>query len=370
LKRIDDKYEVTRELGHGGMGSVFEGRHERTGRRVAIKVIKDERRLEPDVVERFQREARAAGSIESDHITEVLDCGVDRESGVPYLVMELLAGEDLDSALKRLGPLKPDLAARVVAQMLMGLEKAHDAGVVHRDIKPANVFLAKKESGAIVAKVGDFGVAKVKADPLASAEHQLTQTSALLGSPAYMSPEQVKGAKDIDARADLWSTGVVLYQCLAGATPHAHADTLGLLLLAICSEDAPPVQSKAPWVSAGLAAVVTRALDLDIDKRFQSAGEMLRAVLATLPNGRSLDASMFVPLTNEERAFVAEALPGTAVGVSSTATGVSSTETGVTKASEPPLPDRPSARRRTGVAAVTTAVSLGIGALVFWVVAP
>lgn len=303
MKRIDEKYEVIRELGAGGMGAVYEARHERTGRRVAIKVIKEEAKLEPTVVERFQREAKAAGSIESDYITSVLDGGVDRESGAPYLVMELLAGEDLDDALKRIGPFRPEVAARIVAQMLMGLERAHDAGVTHRDIKPANVFLARK-GNSVVVKVGDFGVAKIKPNAFGDTENNaLTQSSSLLGSPTYMSPEQAKGSKSVDSRTDLWATGVVLYQLLVGATPHAHADTLGLLLLAICSEKVEPVTKKAPWVSPKLEAIVARALEMDADARFQTARQMLDVLIETIPDGKiDLDTSMFVPLSDEERA--------------------------------------------------------------------
>jgi len=310
---IDEKYEIVRELGAGAMGAVYEARHVRTQRRVAIKVIKEEAKLDPGVVERFHREARAAGAIESEHITEVLDSGVDAGDS-PYLVMEFLSGEDLDAALKRVGPMKPDVAARIVAQMLMGLERAHEAGVVHRDIKPANVFLAKekREGGTIVVKVSDFGIAKVKADPLAGNDRALTHTSALLGSPAYMSPEQAKGAKDIDARADLWSTAIVLYQLLSGDTPHPTADTLGLLLLAICSEEAPWIQTRAPWVPASLAAILAKALKLEIAERYQSAREMLVALIETLPDGTALDEAMIVPLTDEERFYVAPSPPAPA----------------------------------------------------------
>jgi serine/threonine-protein kinase len=307
MREIDGKYEILRQLGAGGMGSVFEARHRGTGRRVAIKVILEEARLEPSAVARFEREARAAGAIESEHITQVLDSGVDPATNAPYLAMELLGGEDLDTLLKRLGPLPSDLALRIGAQMLAGLQAAHEAGVIHRDIKPANVFLAKKPSGEIVVKICDFGIAKVALDPFAKGTQDavLTQTSALIGSPMYMSPEQAKGAKNLDARADVWSAGVVLYQLLAGSTPHHEADTLGLLLLAICSEPAPPIQDRAPWVTSEISAVLRRALVLDADARFQSAKSMREALVALLPAGASLDASMLRPLSDDERGFIA-----------------------------------------------------------------
>jgi eukaryotic-like serine/threonine-protein kinase len=161
---IDQKYQVVRLLGKGGMGAVYEARHVGTGRRVAVKVILNENGLPQhvDVLARFQREARAAGAIESMHITQVLDTGVDPRGGHPYLVMEYLAGEDLHQTLERLGPLSPDLALRIAVQACLGLAKAHEGGVVHRDIKPANIFLARQDAGQIWVKLLDFGIAKAK----------------------------------------------------------------------------------------------------------------------------------------------------------------------------------------------------------------
>jgi serine/threonine-protein kinase len=298
------------------MGSVFEAVHKATGRRVAVKVILDEARVDPAVVARFDREARAVGSIDSDHITQVLDAGVDAETQSPYLVMELLAGEDVATLLKRLGPLRPDLALRIVAQMLDGLDRAHEAGVVHRDVKPANVFLAKKSKGdARVVKICDFGIAKVKVDTLGgSQDHALTRSSTLLGSPTYMSPEQVKGSKGLDRRADVWSAGIVLYELLAGATPHSHADTLGLLFLAICSAAPESVRSQAGWVPPEIDAVLVRALELDREQRFQSAREMRDAILALLPNGTEIDDAMLTPMAGEERAHISRESSSIAFG--------------------------------------------------------
>lgn len=303
MKDIDGKYQIVRKLGQGGMGSVFEATHRSTGRHVAIKVILEEARLDPLIVSRFEREARAAGSIELDHITQVLDAGVDAETGAPYLAMEMLSGEDAATLAERLGPLRPDLALRIVHQLLEGLERAHEAGIVHRDIKPANVFLARKpKSTEVVVKICDFGIAKVKSNVFGATEDPgLTQSSVLLGSPIYMSPEQAKGSRDVDPRTDLWSTGVVLYKLLTGTTPHPEADTLGLLLLAICSEPTPPVGKAAPWVTPGIEAVVARALVIERDLRFGSAEEMKRAIAELLPGGTALDESMFVRMTEAER---------------------------------------------------------------------
>ena len=244
-EHIDGKYVVTGQLGAGAMGAVYAARNITTGRSVAVKVIQNGLGTDPALVARFQREARAAGAIQSTYIAQVLDAGQDRTTDAPYLVMELLEGEDLDILVRRLGAVRYDLALRIIAQALAGLERAHAVGVVHRDIKPANLYIAHADAGQRVVKLVDFGIAKVK-DEFAASNHALTQTSALLGSPLYMSPEQAKASKKVDARADLWSLGIVLYQLLTGHAPHAHAESLTELLLAICTEDVKPVQQAAP----------------------------------------------------------------------------------------------------------------------------
>ena len=307
---LGGKYRIERLLGEGGMGAVYEAVHVHTNRRVALKVIiGDASRHGPEVIARFVREAKAAGAIDTQHIVQVLDFGVDEQLGVPYLAMEFLAGEDLEHLMERLGPLSPELAVRIVTQACIGLQKAHEAGVVHRDIKPANLYLARRDGGELIVKVLDFGIAKVKLDHLGSSENQqLTRTGSVLGSPRYMSPEQAKGLRSIDQRTDIWSLGAVLYQALTGRTPHHDLETLGQLIIAICSESPAPVQDFAPWVSPQLAAVVRGALTLDVESRFQNAPALFDALRALQPGGFALHESMLVPLTQIERTRHAQRL--------------------------------------------------------------
>ncbi|WP_437282465.1 serine/threonine-protein kinase [Sorangium sp. So ce375] len=295
---IDGKYQIRKLLGEGAMGSVYEAEHTGTGRRCAVKVISSaDLTRDPKVVSRFQREARAAGAIDTQHITQVLDAGVDRGSNLPFLAMEFLAGEDVHELIKRTGPLAPDLALRIVAQSCIGLQKAHEASVVHRDIKPHNLFLARRDAGEILVKLLDFGIAKVKMDRANETESaDLTRTGNLIGSPLYMSPEQARGQKEIDHRTDIWSLGAVLYQLLTGRTPYHHITALGELIIAICSDPPPQVQDFAPWVAPEIAAIVHRCLVQNPAQRYQSAQEMFGAIRPLLPYGWGIHESMLVPL--------------------------------------------------------------------------
>ncbi|MGO8995853.1 MAG: serine/threonine-protein kinase [Polyangiaceae bacterium] len=306
---IDEKFEIVRRLGEGGMGAVYEARNRGTGRRVAVKVIAGEALAKSkEVIARFQREALASGAIESQYIAHVFDTGVDPATGSPYMVMELLSGEDIEHAIKRLGPLPPELALRICAQACLGLQKAHEAHVVHRDIKPANIFLANRDGGEIVAKILDFGIAKVKMEELSGEARGLTRTGSMLGTPLYMSPEQALARKTIDHRTDVWSLGAVLYEALSGAPPHAHAETVGELIMCICSQPARLVQEVAPWVRPEVAAIVHTALAMDPAARFATAEDMFKAIAALLPNGYALHASMFVGLPDEARQVAAPQL--------------------------------------------------------------
>lgn len=289
---LGGKYTIDRLLGEGGMGAVYEGHHAGTGRRVAVKVVTGDVAKNPKLAQRFEVEAKAAGTIESEHVVQVLDVGHD-ERGVPFMVMEHLAGEDVESLLARVGALAPEPAVKIAVQACVGLASAHARGIVHRDIKPGNLFLCARDGGTITVKVLDFGIAKITGETSAGAK--LTRTGAILGSPLYMSPEQARTVHRLDHRTDLWSLGIVLYEMLAGIAPHHDTEALGELILAICARPVPPLRSVAPWVDPRLAAAVERALVIDPAARYQSAGEMAAALRAFLPGGSAeLTASMLV----------------------------------------------------------------------------
>ena len=290
------------------MGVVCEAVHEATGRRVALKIIRDSEAFgeERDAwLARFKREARAAGTIDTPHITQVFDAATDEATGQPFIAMELLEGHDLSRTLKKLGPLPPQVALKVIAQACLGLERAHLAGVIHRDIKPGNIFLSEGHAGRITVKLVDFGIAKVIADDPSGDTAELTQTGSLLGTPTYMSPEQAKGLKDIDHRADLWALGVVMYKALSDMVPHPKREGLGQLIVSICTENAPPIQDRAPWISPDIALILDRALQIDPKLRFQDAYELREALEKLLPDGLELHADDLRGLTDDERATAA-----------------------------------------------------------------
>lgn len=350
---IDRKYKLVALIGEGGMGAVYEARHTETGRRVALKVIRgEEKELDAERVRRFQREARAAAAVDTQHITQVLDAGTDPASGLPYLVLEYLSGEDLQQLLDRVSVLRPSVAIRIAAQACLGLAAAHEAGVLHRDIKPANLFLARGEEGAVVVKILDFGIAKMKREGESAAEVSgLTRTGALLGSPRYMSPEQARSRPGIDHRTDLWSLGVVLYRALSGHVPHENANGLGGLIVALCTEPVQPIQQIAPWVPPEVAALLGRALQIDPAARIGSAAEMLAALKGLLPAGLALYEEELVALDAGERA---SAVPQALI----------TTELVSPETSAPVEPPRP--RRRLGPLGAVLAIGLaGLGAGVY-----
>jgi len=292
---LDNRYQIERLLGVGGMGSVYAAVHTVTGRHVAVKVIAQDLANNAVMAMRFQREARAAGLVDTEHIVQVLDAGHDRELGLSFMVMDLLHGEDLHSTIRRQGPLPTELALRIAAQACIGLQKAHDASIVHRDIKPGNLFLARDANREITVKLLDFGIAKIEKENKLS----LTRTGHVLGSPAYVSPEQARGLKTIDHRSDVWSLGAVLYEMLCARTPHGGLRTFGEIIFAICIAPVTSVREFAPWVSPEIAAIVHGCLTIDANHRTASARDVLESIRPLLRHGWSLSDWMFAPIEED-----------------------------------------------------------------------
>jgi serine/threonine-protein kinase len=283
---IAGKYEVEHLLGSGGMGEVFAARHLELGQRVAIKVL---HHRGPTATQRFLREARTSANLGSDHVPRVFDVG-RLPGGAPYIVMEYLVGQDLRRLLAQGGPVAPVQAVSYVLDACAALVEAHAAGIVHRDLKPANLFLEATAGGRLLVKVLDFGVSKITSDEGGDSDEEqgLTSTGVVLGSPLYMSPEQVRARKDVDARTDIWSLGVILYELLSGRPPF-RAPTLPALAVAIAVETPPPLSSLRPDLPPGLEALIERCLEKSPDARFASVEELARALrpfaTATTPSG-------------------------------------------------------------------------------------
>jgi eukaryotic-like serine/threonine-protein kinase len=292
---LNGRYLLHRLLGTGGMGAVYEAEDQAEQRRVAIKLIhQGGSRHSVEMISRFEREAKAASAIDARHITRVLDSGKDARTGVPFIVMEYLLGEDLEQLLRRVGKLPPPVALRIIAQASAGLAQAHAAGIVHRDIKPGNIWLARSEGEpAITVKLLDFGIAKfAHSDPAGAAMTSLTRTGAVLGTPLYMSPEQASGIKEVDHRTDIWSLGIVLYAAIAGRVPYDHAEALGNLMVAIIADPIPSVRKHAPWVPAEIAEITDTALQPDRDQRYPSAAALRDAIMQLIGDDALDDAML------------------------------------------------------------------------------
>ena len=274
------RYRLDAVLGRGGMGSVWLAHHLTLNSPVAIKLIDPEIALESAVVERFMREAQAAAALRSPHVVQTLDYGV--HGRIPYIAMELLDGESLAQRLARVRCLSPADTAKVLTHIARALGKAHDLGIVHRDLKPDNVFLVKNDDEEI-AKVLDFGIAKLTHTSLEAASQ--TQTGALLGTPYYMSPEQAEGAKTIGPRSDMWSMGVIAFECLLGERPF-RGSSIGDLVLRICAKPMPTPSAIGP-VPHGFDAWFAKACARDPQQRFASARELAEAFRHLIPGFES-----------------------------------------------------------------------------------
>ncbi|MET0410134.1 MAG: serine/threonine-protein kinase [Polyangiaceae bacterium] len=271
---LNSRYRLESMLGRGGMGSVYRAEHLGLGAPVAVKLMDPEIARNPEARARFHREAQAAARIRSSHVVQVLDHGIDESSETAFIVMELLEGETLGERLISRGNLSLEDTARILGDVCRALSRAHEAGIVHRDLKPENIFLVRDERE--LAKVLDFGVAKAQAYSLSSGGG--TRTGSLIGTPCYMSPEQIGGSKQLDARSDLWSVAVIACECVTGKRPF-DAETVGALALEICVRPIPRASSLGPATPA-FERWLERALERDVERRFQSARELSLALSA------------------------------------------------------------------------------------------
>ncbi|MFO8073005.1 MAG: serine/threonine-protein kinase [Polyangia bacterium] len=275
---LDGKYEVGELLGEGGMGSVYRGEHRLIGRPVAIKLLHESLLGHEEAVKRFYREGEAAAAISHRNIIDVMDVGVCPE-GEPYMVLELLEGEGLEDLLEREGRLDPAAAAAILEQVLDALAAAHASGIVHRDLKPENVFLEQQSGGDPTVKLIDFGISKLRDE---RARTQLTADGSLLGTPAYMAPEQIRSAGEVDARADLYAAGVIFYEMLTGARPYDGEHFSEILSNVLTCQPRPACELRED-LPAPLLELLDRVLAKDPDERFSSAAELREALRAAVP---------------------------------------------------------------------------------------
>jgi serine/threonine-protein kinase len=278
---VAGKFRIDRILGEGGMGVVVAATHLQLDEPVALKFLLEQAAGNAEAIARFTREAKAAAKLKSEHVAHVIDFGVTPE-GTPYIVMEYLQGHDLSALVKSRGPLDVQSAVEYIIQACEGLAEAHARGIVHRDIKPENLFLVDREMGWRSVKILDFGISKVAAGAgLASASNISTQS--IMGSPCYMSPEQLRSTASVDHRTDIWSLGATLYELLAGRTAYDSAKTLPELIAAILDTAAPPLAELPPYVPPPLAAIVARCMEKERDKRFGSTADLAVALLPFAP---------------------------------------------------------------------------------------
>jgi len=289
---VGQKYRLERLLGSGGMGEVYLAFHEQLGRRVALKVLRQEALLEPELRGRFQREAMATARLADEHIAQVFDVG-QLDDGAPYMVMEYLEGMDLSAYLAQRGPLPVLEVIDLLWQVCAGVGVAHAAGIIHRDLKPANLFLLPRTGGGHLLKILDFGIAKATGIHASGLTHagapsrrapptQLTQTATLLGSARYMAPEQIESARDVDTRADIWSIGVIGYRLLTGKNPF-EGDSFEELFLSMSTRRMVPVDRLRTDTPAALAVAIERCLQPTRDHRWPTVAALQAALGHALP---------------------------------------------------------------------------------------
>lgn len=277
---VSGKYRIERVLGAGGMGVVVAAYHIQLDEKVALKFLLPETLSNSDAVSRFVREARAAVKIKSEHIARVTDVGM-LPNGAPYMVMEYLEGGDLADWLKQRGALPVAQAVEFILQACVAVADAHALGIVHRDLKPANLFCVRRSDGQLSIKVLDFGISKMT-EASGMGPITVTRTSSLMGSPFYMSPEQMRSSRDVDARTDIWSLGIILFELVTGRLVF-RADTVTELAIQVANEPTPPIRTFRPDVPGALEAVVFKCLEKDKEDRYRNVAELAMALLPFAP---------------------------------------------------------------------------------------
>ena len=326
---VGGKFRIEQILGEGGMGVVAVATHLQLEQRVALKIVHDTMAGDAEVVERFMREARASARLRSEHVCKVSDVG-QLDSGAPYIVMELLDGCDLQAVIAD-GPLPIAVAVEYVLQACVAVAEAHALGIVHRDLKPANLFLTKRLDGTPLIKVLDFGIAKAAS----ASDFQITRTSTIMGSPAYMSPEQLRSSRDVDARTDLWALGVILYELVSSRLPF-HGDSITELAVKVVMDPPEPLAVDSP----AFAAVVARCLEKTADQRYPTVAA-LAADLAPLGGERAgRSATLIATLTGERSAVITAAGQPAAAIAAGHATTLQTAAAQSTGTAIPPPPPR------------------------------
>lgn len=329
------------------MGLVVKATHEQLGTPVAIKLLRHDAMAEPAMVERFLREARSAARLRGEHVCRVTDFGTT-ENGQPFMVMEYLEGLDLASMVDDAGALEPARVATYIIQACIAIAEAHALGIIHRDLKPGNLFLTRGADGRELIKLLDFGIAKATS----AIDPSLTATQKAMGSPAYMSPEQLRAHSTVDPRSDIWSVGITMYELLTEKRPF-EGDTPYELALAINNDPATPLPDT---VAPDIARVVMRCLEKDREKRYQTVAELAAALAPLAPGGKELAARVAAALTPE----------GTKPRAAGIRDADPATETTMRGASGTIDPEAPRKRSRLAIPLALVAVA-GIAVAAFFV---